>query len=53
MTNKTLDFVLQKPKVIFILVLLLTVVTGVLIPQIQIDTDPENMLPAHDCRGCC
>lgn len=40
------DFPRRRPRVVYALVLLLTVLTGALITQIRIDTDPENMLPA-------
>ncbi|MFC3193642.1 RND family transporter [Marinicella sediminis] len=45
MNQKTTDFVLDHPRLIFLVVLLLTLATAALIPLIQIDTDPENMLP--------
>jgi predicted RND superfamily exporter protein len=45
MKHNTTEFVLNKPRLIFIAVLLLTLGTGAMIPLIQIDTDPENMLP--------
>ncbi len=45
MREKLTAWVLQRPKLIFVLVLLLTLGTAALIPMIQIDTDPENMLP--------
>ncbi len=34
----------ERPKLVYVAVLLLTLITGALISQIQIDTDPENML---------
>ncbi len=34
-----------RPRLVFVCVLLLTLGLGALIPLIQIDTDPENMLP--------
>ena len=40
------NYVMNHPKVIFIGVFLLSMVTAAMIPLIQIDTDPENMLPA-------
>ncbi|MCB1583980.1 MAG: MMPL family transporter [Marinicella sp.] len=46
MQDSTIEYVIKHPKLIFILVLLLTVVTALMIPMIQVDTDPENMLPA-------
>lgn len=44
MQKQITQFVLRKPKLIFFMLLLLTAVTAALIPMIQIDTDPENML---------
>jgi len=41
-----LDFALRRPRTIYVLTLLLTLVLGLQIPRIQIDTDPENMLSA-------
>ena len=35
-----------RPRLVYALVLFVTLVTGALISQIRIDTDPENMLPA-------
>lgn len=40
-----LYWALNRPKMVFALLLLLSLVTAALIPLIQIDTDPENMLP--------
>src|SRR6056297_145619 len=34
-----------KPRIVYVLTVLLTVLLGSQIPRIQIDTDPENMLP--------
>ncbi|ACV25442.1 efflux RND transporter permease subunit [Kangiella koreensis] len=39
-----LTFSMTKPKWIFIITLLLTAITGAMIPNIVVDTDPENML---------
>ena len=36
----------EKPKVVYAVVVILTVILGALMMRIQIDTDPENMLPA-------
>lgn len=38
---------MQKPKQVFIGILLLVVLAAIQIPSIKVDTDPENMLP-HD-----
>ncbi|WP_154223107.1 efflux RND transporter permease subunit [Marinicella rhabdoformis] len=40
-----LYWALKRPKVVFWAVGLVTLITAALIPLIQIDTDPENMLP--------
>lgn len=47
MYQKITEVVINRPKLIFILVLLFSAVTAAMIPMIQIDTDPENMLPAE------
>lgn len=39
-----LKFSMTKPKWVFIITLLLTAITGAMIPNIVVDTDPENML---------
>jgi len=41
------DLSMNRPKWVFLGVLLLTVIAGMQIPTIKVDTDPENMLP-HD-----
>ncbi|HRP87160.1 MAG TPA: MMPL family transporter, partial [Gammaproteobacteria bacterium] len=46
MKQALLEFALRRPRTVYLLALLLTVVLGLQIPRIQIDTDPENMLPA-------
>jgi len=40
-----LETALSRPRLIYVLALALTIVLGLQIPRIQIDTDPENMLP--------
>lgn len=42
-----LHYCTNHPRWIYAAVVLVTILTGALIPQIQIDTDPENMLDAH------
>ena len=42
--QRVLNFAIEKPKVIYSLVLLLTLLSLAMLPQITIDTDPENML---------
>ncbi|SHG06554.1 hypothetical protein SAMN04487965_3238 [Microbulbifer donghaiensis] len=48
MTERFFQWVIDHPRRIYAGVLLLTVALGALIPNIQIDTDPENMLPADN-----
>jgi len=45
MQDKITEQVINHPKAIFVVVLLLTLATAALMPMIAIDTDPENMLP--------
>ena len=45
--DRLVSFSMDKPKQVFYLVLALVVLAGLQIPSIQVDTDPENMLP-HD-----
>jgi len=46
MKKWAIRFATGKPKVVYSLVVVMVVVLGALIARIQIDTDPENMLPA-------
>ena len=46
MKQALLDLALGRPRLIYLFALLLTLVLGLQLPSIQIDTDPENMLPA-------
>ncbi|MDH4126176.1 MAG: efflux RND transporter permease subunit [Gammaproteobacteria bacterium] len=46
MKTWAIRFATERPKLIYTLVLLAVVVLGAFIARIQIDTDPENMLPA-------
>ena len=46
MKEALLQFALRRPRTVYLLALLLTLALGLQIPRIQIDTDPENMLPA-------
>jgi len=48
MKRKILDFPLQHARLVFIGLAILTIGFGSAIPQIQIDTDPENMLSEDD-----
>ena len=45
---KILSIVLKQPKLIYSIILLLVMFTAINLPNIQIDTDPENMLSQHD-----
>ena len=47
MKQALLELALRRPRAIYLFALLLTVVLGLQIPRIQVDTDPENMLPAE------
>ena len=42
--QRVLNFAIAKPKAIYSLVLLITLLSLAMIPMIEIDTDPENML---------
>ncbi len=42
-----LYWALKRPKVVFWAIAVMTLITAALISQIQIDTDPENMLPEN------
>ncbi|SHI09037.1 efflux RND transporter permease subunit [Ferrimonas marina] len=48
MKTALIHFATERPRWVYALVGLLVLLTGALIPNIQIDTDPENMLPADD-----
>ena len=39
------DFALHHPVAVYVVTAALVVILGLQIPRIQIDTDPENMLP--------
>ncbi len=42
------SFSLQKPRMVYWLTLVITVIALLQFPSVQIDTDPENMLPESD-----
>ena len=42
-----MELALRRPRTIYLLALVLTLLLGAQIPRIQVDTDPENMLPAE------
>ena len=44
MKQAVIRFATERPKLVYAIVVLLTLVTGALMMRIQIDTDPENML---------
>lgn len=46
MKEHILALAIGRPKLVYALTALLMLVTGAMLPMIQIDTDPENMLPA-------
>ena len=46
MKQGVIKFATERPKLVYAIVVLLTLVTGALMARIQIDTDPENMLAA-------
>ena len=43
-----LEFSLSRPRLVVTLTVLITVVLGALILRVDVDTDPENMLPSDD-----
>ncbi|TVQ68289.1 MAG: RND transporter [Oceanospirillales bacterium] len=45
--DRLVSFAINRPKWVFALFLIITIIAAVQIPSIQVDTDPENMLP-HD-----
>ncbi|MEJ2603480.1 MAG: MMPL family transporter [Gammaproteobacteria bacterium] len=45
MSRSLMQLATGKPRLVYVLTVLLTVLLGSQIPRIQIDTDPENMLP--------
>ena len=47
MKQALLELALRRPRLIYLFALLLTLVLGLQIPRIEVDTDPENMLPAE------
>jgi predicted exporter len=46
MREVLMRFVTERPRTVYVLVLLFTLAAAALMPRIHIDTDPENMLPA-------
>jgi len=46
MKQSVIHLATERPKIVYAVVLLFVVVMGALMSRIQIDTDPENMLPA-------
>ncbi len=48
MFDKMINFALRKPKVVFAVTLVLTLISGLQFFRVKIDTDPENMLPEKE-----
>ena len=48
MSNRLISFSLSKPLFVYWFLLIITLVTGALITQIKVDTDPENMLSQNE-----
>tara|TARA_R110001583_G_scaffold167425_2_gene320215 strand:+ start:507 stop:3059 length:2553 start_codon:yes stop_codon:yes gene_type:complete len=48
MKHRIIQFATEHPKRIYALILGLVVIMAAMMPNIQIDTDPENMLPSSD-----
>ncbi|MBL4606237.1 MAG: MMPL family transporter [Pseudomonadales bacterium] len=48
MKEKIVNISLERPKLIIAISLILAILLGAMIPQIKIDTDPENMLPPDE-----
>ena len=46
MKHGVIHLATERPRLVYAAVVLLVVVFGALMTRIQIDTDPENMLPA-------
>ncbi|RKZ15286.1 hypothetical protein DRQ53_09395, partial [bacterium] len=39
---------IRHPKLVLLFILAVTILAGLQLPKIKIDTDPENMLPADE-----
>ncbi|MET1255456.1 efflux RND transporter permease subunit [Aliikangiella maris] len=48
MSNQLILLSLNRPKLIYVALLVITLVSGLLMLNIQVDTDPENMLPQSE-----
>ena len=48
MKEKIVNISLERPKLIIALSVIMAIVLAAMIPQIKIDTDPENMLPSDE-----
>ncbi|MGI9598677.1 MAG: hypothetical protein ACR2QK_21110, partial [Acidimicrobiales bacterium] len=48
LSDAMMSFSLRRPRLVLRLVLLATVIAGLGFVRLQVDTDPENMLPADD-----
>ena len=52
MKNGLIHFSMNHPKIVILVIVLITLLAALQIPKIIIDTDPENMLPAdEEVRG--
>ncbi|MDH4314732.1 MAG: efflux RND transporter permease subunit [Gammaproteobacteria bacterium] len=47
MKQAAIRFATERPRTVYLIVVLLVVVLGAMMARIRIDTDPENMLPAN------
>ena len=47
MKHAVIKLATERPKLVYFVIVMLTLVTGALMTRIQIDTDPENMLPVE------
>ena len=48
MKDEIVNLSLERPKLIIALSVIVAILLGAMIPQIKIDTDPENMLPSDE-----
>ncbi len=48
MFRKVIEFSVEKPKIVMGIIILMVVTSLFQLPKIQVDTDPENMLPQNE-----
>jgi predicted RND superfamily exporter protein len=48
LSEKTVQFSVNKPRIVTAIMVMLTVLLGLLISMVQVDTDPENMLDENE-----